>query len=68
MSPDGRRLVTGDEAGTLRFWWVTWPDLIARMRASTTACLTIAQRISLLDEPQERTQQRFAACERRNGR
>jgi WD40 repeat protein len=68
MSPDGRRAVTGDSVGVLRFWWITWRDLVARMRASTTACLTVAQRSELLEESAQLARERHEACERRNGR
>jgi len=68
ISPDGRRAVTGEMGGAIRFWWITWPDLVARIRASTSACLSIDQRKQLLDESDATAREHFAACERRNGR
>jgi len=68
LSPDGRRAATANHMGIMRLWWVTWPDLVARFRASTTACLSVEQRKELLEEPEPRAKQRFAECERRNGR
>ena len=68
VSPDGRRAATCDNAGNVRLWWIAWADLVARMRASTTACLTVDQRVDLLEESPPTARERFTACERHHDR
>ncbi len=68
FSPDGRELATALADGTVRVASIEWPLLRARLAASTSACLTTAQRLHLLGESEEEARTRHAACERRHGR
>lgn len=68
FSPDGRELATALADGTVRVSSIEWPLLRSRLAAATSACLTIAQRLHLLGEPEEEARTRYAACERHHGR
>jgi WD40 repeat protein len=64
--PDGRLASSGGR--TVRLWQLEWRQLVRSLRASTTACLTAAQRIAHLDEAPPRARAGWEACERRHGR
>jgi WD40 repeat protein len=66
--PDGREIASASSDGTVRIAAVDWPLLRERISGSTSACLTTAQRMHLLDEPEAEARQRHDACERRHGR
>lgn len=61
-------LITISDDKTLRIWPFTWESLVKRLRDRTNVCLTVDQRKTLLDEPQDDAIQSFEACERRYGR
>jgi eukaryotic-like serine/threonine-protein kinase len=66
--PDGRELASASADGTVRIAAVDWPLLRERLAATTSACLTAAQRMHLLGEPEATARRRREACERRHGR
>jgi WD40 repeat protein len=64
--PDGRLATSG--GNTVKLWSLDWRDLVASLRAATTACLQPAERIKYLDEPEATARAAWEACERRYGR
>ncbi len=66
--PDGRELASASSDGTVRIAAVDWRLLRERLSATTSACLTAAQRMHLLGEPEAEARRRREACERRHGR
>jgi eukaryotic-like serine/threonine-protein kinase len=68
FSPDGRELATALADGTVRIASIEWPLLRSRLAAATSACLTTAQRLHLLGEPEEEARAHHDTCERRHGR
>jgi WD40 repeat protein len=66
--PDGRELASASADGTVRIAAVDWRLLREKLSGTTSACLTSAQRMHLLDESEVDARQRRAACERRHGR
>ena len=77
----GSRLASASSDGSIRIWradWrLDWGRLLARLRASTTACLTAGQRAQFIPpkpfpvyvmRPQLTARKAFEACERRYGR
>jgi WD40 repeat protein len=68
FSPDGRELAIATADGAVRIAAIDWPLVRQRLQAATTACLSTAQRLHLLGEPEGEAGRRFAACERRRGR
>jgi WD40 repeat protein/cellulose biosynthesis protein BcsQ len=75
-SPDGGRVLTTLSDDTLRVWRMDaalpidkgWPELVHSLRGITSACLSIADRTSLLEETPGEALLRFEACEKANGR
>ena len=68
FSTDGRRLASAYYDGTVRLWTLHWDDLLARLAASTTACLTPGQRIEYLFESAATARAAYETCERAHGR
>jgi WD40 repeat protein len=68
LSADGRRVVTASADRTARVWTIDWRELIARLRASTTSCLTPAERIEILEESAAEAAVHSAGCDRVSGR
>jgi hypothetical protein len=66
--PDGREIASASADGTVRIAAVDWPLLREKLGEATCACLTTAQRMHLLGEPEAEARQRHDACERRHGR
>ena len=68
---DGRDLLIGTRTGVITRWTPRFHftadagELLVRLRAATTACLTPRQRERLLREPPELARERSLACERR---
>ena len=62
FSPDGKHVLTTSADGTARVWPVTWPELLARLQASTTACLRAEQRVQLLGEKPGDAKDRAIQC------
>ncbi|MGB1015534.1 MAG: WD40 repeat domain-containing protein, partial [Nannocystaceae bacterium] len=69
-TPKSNNILYGTEEGVLSRWDPHKPariapsELITKLRAATTACLTAHQREWILREPRELAHQRFNACER----
>jgi WD40 repeat protein len=70
FSPDGTRVLTVSSMSrpavwnmTARLWTVSWPELVAQLRARTAECLTADQRRKYLGESAEDAAARLAACE-----
>ncbi len=68
FSPDGTRVATASQDGTVRVWRVTLPALQELLRTKVTACMTPQQRMQFLVESESDAQAAYAACERRHGR
>ena len=69
FTPDGHRLATARARGTTaRLWLIDWGEFTHALRAATTACLTVDQRVTYLDESPGKARAARAACERRFGR
>jgi hypothetical protein len=51
-----------------RVWLLEWDDLVAGVRAATTACLAPRQRVRYLREADAEARAAWEACERRHGR
>jgi WD40 repeat protein len=66
FSADGSHVVTAADDHTARIWHVGWRTLLARLRASTTACLGSEERMSYLAEPSSVAAARYSLCEKRN--
>ena len=66
--PDGRRLATASLDRTVRLSLIDWGELVHALRAATTACLTVDQRVTHLDESHDKARAAWQACERRFGR
>jgi WD40 repeat protein len=64
--PDGRLATSGDS--TVRLWLLDWRELVASLRAATTACLTPDQRVASLRQSPESARAAWESCERRYGR
>ena len=64
----GERLASASVDGVARIWHIRWHDLLQSLRASTSACLSIRDRVSLLDESDAEAASAFLSCERSNGR
>ena len=64
--PDGRLATSGGT--TVKLWSLDWRDLVASLRAATTACLLPAERIKYLDEPEATARVAWEVCEHRHGR
>ncbi len=63
FSPDGTRLATSSLDGTVRVWRVTWPELLAYVRANLRACLTAEQRSRYLAESEDEARSASRACD-----
>jgi WD40 repeat protein len=68
FSPDGSRVVTRVMTGrrvpdNVRVWRVRLSDVLALLRASTTACLPVQVRTSALGEDEQAAAAKIAACE-----
>jgi WD40 repeat protein len=68
FTPDGRRLATASSDGTARLRLIDWGELVHALRAATTACLTLDQRVTYLDESPNKARAAWESCERRFGR
>ena len=58
FSPDGRELAIATADGTIRIVGIDWPLVRQRLDAATTACLSTAQRLHLLGEPEQEAAER----------
>ena len=65
FSPDGSRVVTASHDGTARVWRVKWKTLLTHLRESTTACLSVKDRLRYLAEEELDAQIAYETCERR---
>lgn len=68
FSPDGSRLASVYSDGAVRVWTLQWEDLLSRLAASTTDCLSPRQRVEYLFESAETARNVYETCERRYGR
>ncbi len=68
FSPDGSRIVTVSDDKTARVWRSEWKTLLTYLRESTTACLSVKDRIRYLAEEEADAQAAYETCERRYGR
>jgi WD40 repeat protein len=68
FTPDGRRLATASSDATARLRLIDWGELVHALRAATTACLTLDQRVTYLDESPREARAAWESCERHYGR
>jgi WD40 repeat protein len=68
FTPDGHHLATSSMDMNVRLWLIDWAELVHALRAATTACLTVDQRVTHLDESPAKARAAWAACERGHGR
>jgi WD40 repeat protein len=68
FSANGRRLVASGGRAGVSVWPLWWADLLRLVRAATTACLSAANRVRLLQEAPADAQAAFTSCEQRHGR
>jgi WD40 repeat protein len=67
FSPDGKHVVTASRDGTAIVWSVDWRGLVDLLRASTTACLSVDQRIRFLGFSPLQARRALEDCERTYG-
>ncbi|MBV9881370.1 MAG: WD40 repeat domain-containing protein, partial [Gemmatirosa sp.] len=67
FSSDGSRIATAGDAG-VHVWPLRWPELVAELARSTTACLAEDKRRIYLAESVDDAHAAWLACERAHGR